>query len=177
MWLIRAWRYIHAEFDDYIAKPKPNGYRSIHTVIVSPENINVEIQIRTYQMHEESELGVAAHWQYKEAGGKPSSYAEKINWLRHIMDWQKEVSTPQDNLYHKIFEDRVYVFTPNGDVFDLEAGATPLDFAYHVHTELGHRCRGAKVNDMIVPLTHPLRTGDQVAIIAGKESQSQPRLG
>lgn len=165
-----AWRYIHAEFDDYIAKPKPNGYRSIHTVIVSPENINVEIQIRTYQMHEESELGVAAHWQYKEAGGKPSSYAEKINWLRHIMDWQKEVSTPQDNLYHKIFEDRVYVFTPNGDVFDLEAGATPLDFAYHVHTELGHRCRGAKVNDMIVPLTHPLRTGDQVAIITGKES-------
>jgi GTP pyrophosphokinase len=165
-----TWQPIYAEFDDYIARPKPNGYRSIHTVIVSPENINVEIQVRTYQMHEESELGVAAHWQYKEAGGKPSSYADKINWLRHIMDWQKEVSTPQDNLYHKIFEDRVYVFTPEGDVFDLESGATPLDFAYHVHTELGHRCRGAKVNDMIVPLTQPLRTGDQVSILTGKES-------
>ncbi len=165
-----AWAPIPAEFDDYIAKPKPNGYRSIHTVVITPEKINVEIQIRTFQMHEESELGVAAHWQYKEgSGGKTSSYAEKINWLRHIMDWQKEVATPQDNLYRKIFEDRVYVFTPNGDVFDLEAGATPLDFAYHVHTDLGHRCRGAKVNDMIVPLNHPLRTGDQVTIITGKE--------
>ncbi len=164
-----AWPPIHAEFDDYIAKPKPNGYRSIHTVVVSPENINVEIQIRTFQMHEESELGVAAHWQYKEGGAKISGYAEKINWLRHIMDWQKEVSTPQDNLYRKIFEDRVYVFTPNGDVYDLEAGATPLDFAYHVHSDLGHRCRGAKVNDTIVPLNHPLRTGDQVFIITGKE--------
>lgn len=164
------WQPIYPEFDDYIAKPKPNGYRSIHTVVISPENINVEIQIRTYQMHEESELGVAAHWQYKEGGAKASSYMEKINWLRHIMDWQKEVSTPQDNLYHKIFEDRVYVFTPNGDVFDLPAGATPLDFAYHVHSELGHRCRGAKVNDMMVPLTYPLRTGDQVSVITGKES-------
>lgn len=164
-----AWTHLQAEFDDYIAKPKPNGYRSIHTVILSPENINVEIQIRTFQMHEESELGVAAHWQYKE-GANLSNYNEKINWLRHIMDWQKEVSAPQDHAYHKIFEDRVYVFTPNGDVFDLEAGATPLDFAYHVHTELGHRCRGTKVNDMIVPLTHPLRTGDQVSIITGKEN-------
>lgn len=164
-----AWPPIHAEFDDYIAKPKSNGYRSIHTVVISPENINVEIQIRTYQMHEESELGVAAHWQYKEGGAKASNYGEKINWLRHIMDWQKEVSTPQDNLYRKIFEDRVYVFTPNGDVFDLEAGATPLDFAYHVHSDLGHRCRGAKVNDLIVPLSQPLRTGDQVTVITGKE--------
>lgn len=165
-----AWQPIYAEFDDYIAKPKSNGYRSIHTVIVNPDNINIEIQIRTFQMHEESELGVAAHWQYKEGGAKLSGYAEKISWLRNIMDWQKEVSGPQDHLYHKIFEDRVYVFTPAGDVFDLEAGATPLDFAYHVHSDLGHRCRGAKVNDMIVPLTHPLRTGDQVAIITGKEN-------
>jgi GTP pyrophosphokinase len=165
-----TWRHLASEFDDYIAKPKPNGYRSIHTVVLSSENIHVEIQIRTFQMHEESELGVAAHWQYKEGSGKASNYAEKINWLRHIMDWQKEVATPQDNLYHKIFEDRVYVFTPNGDVVDLEAGATPLDFAYHVHSELGHRCRGAKVNDMIVPLTYPLRTGDQISIIAGKEN-------
>lgn len=166
-----SWPHVYSEFDDYIAKPKPNGYRSIHTVIIGPQNIHVEIQIRTYQMHEESELGVAAHWQYKEsAGAKTSSYAEKINWLRHIMDWQKEVTNPEDNLYHKIFEDRVYVFTPNGDVFDLEAGATPLDFAYHVHTDLGHRCRGAKVNDIMAPLTHHLRTGDQVSIITGKES-------
>lgn len=166
------WPHISREFDDYIAKPKPNGYRSIHTVIVSKENINVEIQIRTFQMHEEAELGVAAHWQYKEGAAKQSSYSEKINWLRHIMDWQKEVSAPQEGqLYKKIFEDRVYVFTPGGDVFDLEAGATPLDFAYHVHTLIGHRCRGAKVNDIMVPLTHQLRTGDQVAIITGKEPQ------
>ncbi len=165
-----SWRHVFSEFDDYIAKPKPNGYRSIHTVIISPENIHVEIQIRTYQMHEESELGVAAHWQYKEnAGVKTSSYSEKINWLRHIMDWQREVTDPSNNLYHKIFEDRVYVFTPNGDVFDLETGATPLDFAYHIHTNLGHRCRGAKVNDIMTPLTHQLRTGDQVHIITGKE--------
>lgn len=167
-----AFAHIQSEFDDYIAKPKPNGYRSIHTVIVSPEKINVEIQIRTYQMHEESELGVAAHWQYKEGfSGKTANYAEKINWLRHIMDWQKEVSAPQENLYQKIFEDRVYVFTPNGDVFDLEVGATPLDFAYHVHTDLGHRCRGAKVNNVMAPLTYPLRTGDEVSILTGKEKQ------
>ncbi len=166
------WPHIKTEFDDYIAKPKPNGYRSIHTVIVSPENINIEIQIRTYQMHKEAELGVAAHWQYKEGKEGLSSYGEKINWLRHVMDWQKEVSSPQgEDLYRKIFADRVYVFTPNGDIFDLEAGATPLDFAYHIHSAIGHRCRGAKVNDMIVPLTHVLKTGDQVTIITGKESQ------
>src|SRR5690606_19692748 len=121
----------------------------------------VEIQIRTYKMHEESELGVAAHWKYKEGGGA-KTYEDKIRWLREVMEWQKDVNIA------KIFEDRVYVFSPNGDVFDLPRGATPLDFAYHVHTEIGHRCKGAKINDHIVPLTQPLETGDRVAILTSK---------
>lgn len=167
-----AWPHIPSEFDDYIVNPKSNGYRSIHTVIVCRDNINVEIQIRTIKMHEESELGVAAHWQYKESKGQLATYTEKINWLRHVMDWQKETISPQgENLYKKIFEDRIYVFTPDGDVFDLEQGATPLDFAYHVHTDIGHRCRGAKVNNVMAPLTYELHTGDQVSILTGKESQ------
>ena len=167
-----AWSHIPSEFDDYIANPKSNGYRSIHTVIVCRDNMNVEIQIRTLKMHEESELGVAAHWQYKESKGQLATYSEKINWLRHVMDWQKETISPQgENLYKKIFEDRIYVFTPDGDVFDLQQGATPLDFAYHVHTDIGHRCRGAKVNNVMVPLTYELHTGDQVSIITGKASQ------
>lgn len=167
-----TWPHIPQEFDDYIAKPKPNGYRSIHTAVIGPEKRNVEIQIRTFKMDDEAELGVAAHWKYKESAKKKSSYEEKINWLREVMDWQKEMSTEgpaQSEIYKSIFKDRVYVFTPNGDVLDLEAGATPLDFAYHVHTEVGHRCRGAKVNDAMVPLTHTLETGDRVEILTTKE--------
>lgn len=167
-----AWPHIKSEFDDYIANPKSNGYRSIHTVSICPDDMKVEIQIRTKTMHEESELGVAAHWQYKEGKNNLATYSEKINWLRHVMDWQKEtINPPGENLYKKIFEDRIYVFTPDGDIFDLENGATPLDFAYHVHTDIGHRCRGAKVNDIMVPLTYELQTGDQVSILTGKESQ------
>lgn len=166
-----TWPHIAKEFDDYIAKPKPNGYRSIHTAVMSPNEINVEIQIRTHKMHEEAELGVAAHWKYKEGSGQTAStYEEKIDLLREVMDWQKEVSTegPSENLYASIFDDRIYVFTPNGDVFDLIAGATPLDFAYHVHSEVGNRCKGAKVNDTLVPLTHQLKTGDRVSILTSK---------
>ncbi len=166
------WEPIEKEFDDYIAKPKPNGYQSIHTAVIGVNNVNVEIQIRTYEMHEAAELGVAAHWKYKEGTTTQSSYEEKIKWLREVMDWQQEVSTEEtgaDKLYSKIFEDRIYVFTPNGDVFDLTAGATPLDFAYHIHTDVGNRCKGAKVNDAIVPLTHALKTGDQIKILTAKQ--------
>lgn len=166
------WPHIQKEFDDYIAKPKPNGYQSIHTAVTGPHNMNIEIQIRTYQMHEDAELGVAAHWKYKE-GGKQSIYEEKINRLREVIGWQQDQTAQEDeeNLYSKVFEDRVYVFTPNEDIFDLNAGATPLDFAYHIHTDVGHRCRGAKVNGMLVPLTHKLKTGDRVEITTTKESK------
>lgn len=165
------WQHIKKEFDDYITTPKPNGYRSIHTAVIGPNNKSVEIQIRTFQMHEESELGVAAHWIYKEGARKPSSYEEKISWLRQVLDWQKEVAKTEaakDEIQSELFDDRIYVFTPNGQVLDLTKGATPLDFAYHVHSELGHRCRGAKVNGHIVPLTYALKTGEQVEILTIK---------
>lgn len=165
------WQHIKKEFDDYIATPKSNGYRSIHTAVIGPNNKSVEIQIRTFQMHEESELGVAAHWIYKEGARKPSSYEEKISWLRQVLDWQKEVAKTEaakEEIQTELFDDRIYVFTPNGQVLDLPKGATPLDFAYHVHSELGHRCRGAKVNGHIVPLTYALKTGEQVEILTVK---------
>ena len=166
------WSHIQKEFDDYIAKPKSNGYRSIHTAVIGPSNVNIEIQIRTFNMHAEAELGVAAHWKYKEGSGAQSDYEDKINWLREVMDWQKEVVLDDPNAesaLEQIFSDRVYVFTPQGDIFDMQTGATPLDFAYHVHTDVGHRCKGAKVNDVLVQLTHPLQTGDRVEILTGKE--------
>ena len=177
-----AWKHISAEFDDYIAKPKSNGYRSIHTVVIAPNDVNVEIQIRTFQMHEQAELGVAAHWKYKE-GGPASNYEQKINWLRSVIDWQKQIThSESNNLFKKTFEDRIYTLTPHGDILDLEAGSTPLDFAYHVHTDIGHRCRGAKVNNILVPLTYILNTGDQVSILTSKEPQPSrdwlnPELG
>lgn len=167
------WHHIKKEFDDYIVKPKPNGYRSIHTAIIGPGARNVEIQIRTYAMHEESELGVAAHWVYKE-GGKNSKagYDAKIAWLRNLIDWQKEIvrsGEQEKEAYSHIFDDRVYVFTPNGDVLDFPRGSTPLDFAYNIHTDIGHRCRGAKVNDVMVPLNYQLEMGDKVEVLTGKE--------
>lgn len=165
------WRPIPAEFDDYIANPKPNGYRSLHTAVVGPEEKNVEVQIRTFDIHQEAELGVAAHWVYKEGGGAASSYDQKIAWLRQLIDWQKELSHTSDDIDHpetKIFEDRVYVFTPSSEIVDLAIGSTPLDFAYHIHTEVGHRCRGAKINGSIVPLTYQLKTGDRIEILTAK---------
>ncbi len=161
---------IQSEFDDYIAHPKPNGYRSIHTAIKTEEGYQVEIQFRTFAIHEESELGVAAHWKYKEGSTDKTSYEDKIAWLREVMDWQKEISDERtENVYRKIFEDRIYVFTPNGDIFDLMAHATPLDFAYQIHTQVGHCCKGAKVNGKLVQLTHALQMGDQVEILTQKE--------
>ena len=167
------WKHIPREFDDYIATPKPNGYQSIHTVIVGPAGKSVEIQIRTNQMHEDAELGVAAHWKYKEGSGNISSaYDEKINWLRKILAWQEEVAESGDiveELRSQVFDDRVYVFTPKGDVIDLPLGSTPLDFAYYIHSNVGHRCIGAKVSGRIVPFTYQLQTGDQIEVLTGKD--------
>lgn len=179
------WPHIPKEFDDYIIHPKPNGYRSIHTAVVGPEEKFVEIQIRTFEMHREAELGVAAHWVYKEGSSQITSYEQKIAWLRQVMDWQKEVSeTKKDSqeIFSQLFEDRIYVFTPNGDVIDLPAGSTPLDFAYHIHSEIGHRCRGAKINGVIVPLTHTLKSGEKVDILTAKQGHPSrdwlnPHLG
>ncbi|WP_440874378.1 GTP diphosphokinase [Thalassotalea sp. PLHSN55] len=167
------WNHLHNEFDDYVATPKANGYQSIHTVVIGPEGKSVEVQIRTQQMHDDAELGVAAHWRYKEgsASGKTSGFDEKISWLRKILQWQEDVSESGeliDELRSQVFEDRIYVFTPNGDVIDLPAGATPLDFAYYIHSNVGHCCIGAKVFGRIVPFTHQLQTGDQVEVLTSK---------
>ncbi|MGL5286215.1 GTP pyrophosphokinase [Aeromonas sp. RU39B] len=166
--------HIPREFDDYVANPKPNGYQSIHTVVVGPEGKTVEIQIRTEQMHQDAELGVAAHWRYKEgtATAKGGNFEDKIDWLRKLLAWQEDMSESGsllEDLRSQVFEDRVYVFTPKGDVIDLPSGATPLDFAYHIHSMIGHRCIGAKIEGRIVPFTYTLQTGDQVEVITQKE--------
>jgi GTP pyrophosphokinase len=172
--LQNEWEQIPKEFDDYIAQPKPNGYRSIHTVLIGPKNYVIEVQIRTHQMHQESELGVAAHWRYKEGVRERSGDEAKIVLLRQIIAWQKEVTHtdgPKDQqLIHDLFADRIYVFTKAGDIIDLPTGATPLDFAYHIHSEVGHRCRGAKVDGAIVPLTYSLQTGERVEILTTKQA-------
>ena len=170
------WKHVPKEFDDYIASPKENGYQSLHTAVVGPERKMLEVQIRSFNMHEEAELGVCAHWRYKEdskPGRGSHSYEERIAWLRQVLEWHDELGdntdTMIDELKHGLVSDRVYVFTPDGHVVDLEAGATPVDFAYHIHTEVGHRCRGAKVNGHIVPLSYILNTGEQVEILTTRE--------
>ncbi|GIZ13295.1 GTP diphosphokinase [Pseudomonas sp. NCCP-436] len=168
------WRHIPKEFDDYIANPKENGYRSLHTAVLGPEGKVLEVQIRTHAMHEEAELGVCAHWRYKGTDVKSGSnhYEEKISWLRQVIEWHEElgdIGGLAEQLRVDIEPDRVYVFTPDGHAIDLPKGATPLDFAYRVHTEIGHACRGAKINGRIVPLTYSLQTGEQVEIITSKQ--------
>ncbi|MBX3709885.1 MAG: bifunctional (p)ppGpp synthetase/guanosine-3',5'-bis(diphosphate) 3'-pyrophosphohydrolase [Gammaproteobacteria bacterium] len=179
------WQQIPEEFDDYITHPKPNGYRSIHIVLIGPKDYYVEVQIRTYQMHQESELGVAAHWRYKEGVLQASSYEAKIALLRQIIEWQKEVVNPDiipEKAVKDLFADRIYVFTPVGDIIDLPSGATPLDFAYSIHSEVGHRCRGAKADGNIVPLTYELQMGQRVEILTAKHANPSrdwlnPQLG
>jgi GTP pyrophosphokinase len=169
------WRNIPNEFDDYIANPKENGYRSLHTAVIGPEGKILEIQIRTRRMHEEAELGVCAHWRYKGSDKQDSSgdiYEAKLTWLRQVLEWHEAGGDDAELAEQFSFEsaqDRVYVFTPKGDVVSLIYGATPLDFAYHVHTEVGHRCRGAKVNGVLVPLTTILETGQRVEILTASE--------
>lgn len=165
------WRPIPGEFDDYIAAPKDNFYQSLHTVIIYDDGKPVEVQIRTREMDENAEIGIAAHWRYKEGGGR-GKYDERINWLRRVMEWKQDVDDAQefvDSMKTDVFKDRVYVFTPHGDIIDLPAGSTPIDFAYHVHTTVGDRCRGAKVNKKLVPLDYTLKTGEQVEILTAKQ--------
>ncbi|MCP4990141.1 MAG: GTP diphosphokinase [Colwellia sp.] len=168
------WQHLGNEFSDYVATPKTNGYQSIHTVVLGPEGKSVEVQIRTKQMDDDAELGVAAHWRYKEgnASGKSNSFDDKVGWLRKILQWQDDVAESGellDELRSQVFEDRIYVFTPGGDVIDLPMGSTPLDFAYYIHSNVGHCCIGAKVFGKIVPFTHQLQTGDQVEILTSKQ--------
>lgn len=167
------WHYIPGEFDDYIATPKGNFYRSIHTAVMGPAGKSVEVQIRTREMHEHAELGVAAHWTYKEGGPRNTQYERKIEWVRKLLEPQDTATESSDRdflerMRTELFEDRVYALTPKGEVVDLPRGATPLDFAYQIHTSLGHRCKGAKVNGRIVPLTYTLNNGELVEIITGK---------
>ncbi|MBA2648952.1 MAG: GTP diphosphokinase [Legionella sp.] len=167
------WEQIPIEFDDYISNPKSNGYQSLHTAVLGPEGRAFEVQIRTFHMHELAEMGVAAHWKYKEgASHHKNSHERKIEWLRDVLAWHQEMATDKglsDTISSEFLDDRVYVFTPDGDVLDLPKGVTSLDFAYHVHSDLGHRCRGARVNGNIIPLTYQLKTGDKVEILTGKE--------
>jgi GTP pyrophosphokinase len=166
-----AWRPIPGEFDDYVAAPKDNFYRSLHTAVNFDDGKTLEIQIRTVEMHQNAEYGIAAHWLYKEGAPHDEEYERRIAWLRSVIDWRSEVEDARefvDNVKDEVFESRVYVFTPRGDVIDLPLGSTPVDFAYLVHTDVGHRCRGAKVNGKLVPLNYQLSTGDKVEILSAK---------
>jgi len=171
--LQNTWQQMPEEFDDYISQPKSNGYQSLHTLVIGPEKQIIEVQIRTHQMHQNSELGVASHWQYKEGGSQTSQYEAKIALLREIMAWQNEMVNQQNAESNRpikdLFADRVYVFTPMGDIIDLPQGATSLDFAYHIHSEIGHRCRGAKIDGKMVALTNQLKTGQRIEILTSKQ--------
>jgi GTP pyrophosphokinase len=166
------WPHIPREFDDYIANPKGNRYQSLHTAVVGPGGRTLEVQIRTHAMHQHAELGVAAHWQYKEGGRIDTAFSDRVAWLRQLLEVQDEGAEAGDFLDRfktEVFHDRVYVLTPRGQVIDLPRGATPLDFAYAVHTEVGHRCRGAKVRGAMVPLTYELQSGDQVEVLTARQ--------
>lgn len=166
------WRPIPGEFDDYIANPKNNMYRSLHTAVLNKRDGRpMEVQIRTKEMHQLAEYGIAAHWQYKEGNRQDAEFQSKINWLRQLMEWRQEVTDADeflDSMKTDVFKDWVFVFTPQGDIVELPAGSTPIDFAYNIHTELGHRCRGANINGRLVPLDYKLKNGDQVTIISAK---------
>jgi len=167
------WQPIPGEFDDYIATPKDNLYQSLHTAIVGEDGRTLEVQIRTWEMHRLAEYGVAAHWRYKEGGKRDEAFESKIAWLRSLIEWRQEAIDANefvDAMKTDVFQDRVYAFTPKGKLIDLPVGATPIDFAYHVHTEIGHHYRGAKVNDKWVSLDYRLRTGDRVEIVTGKRA-------
>lgn len=170
------WQPIPGEFDDYISHPKPNDYRSLHTAVIGPEGRALEVQIRTFEMHQHAEFGVAAHWRYKEGAQATQGFDEKIAWLRQLLAWKDEVAEAGadghewvEQFKTELFQDRVYVLTPQGKVIDLPQGATPLDFAYAVHTDLGHRCRGAKIDGSIVPLTYKLKNAQRIEILTAKQ--------
>lgn len=176
------WPYISGEFDDYIANPKENDYQSLHTAVIGPEGKTIEVQIRSHRMHNHAELGIAAHWRYKEGGHSPAAFDQKISFLRQLLEPTDDGTDLLDQIRDNFFEDRIYAVSPKGDVVELAAKATPLDFAYHVHTQVGHRCRGAKINGRIVPLTRQVANGDQIEIITGSLAQPSrdwlnPKLG
>ncbi len=179
------WKHIPKEFDDYIATPKENNYQSIHTAVVGSGGKTLEVQIRTRDMHAHAELGVAAHWKYKEGSKQDGAFEQKIAWLRQLLEWREESVDDGDfidRFKSEVFQDRVYILTPQGKVVDLPQGATPLDFAYHIHTEVGHRCRGARVDGRIVSLTYELKSGEQVDILTTRHSRPSrdwlnPQLG
>ena len=167
-----TWTPLPGRFKDYIAMPKTNGYQSIHTTVIGPGGDPIEIQIRTWEMHRTSEYGIAAHWRYKE-GGRGDDFDEKLAWLRSLLEWQEDTQDSREfieRLKVDLFANQVFVFTPKGDVMGLPAGATPIDFAYHVHTGVGHHCVGARVNSKIVPLTYELQTGDICEALVNKSS-------
>ncbi len=185
--LHRLWKPIPGEFDDYIAAPKDNDYQSLHTAVIGDDGKTLEVQLRTEDMHRIAERGVAAaHWRYKEEVYHDSSlYDKKLAWMRYLIEWRQEITDASEfvaAMKSDIFQDRVYTFTPRGDVIDLPTGSTPIDFAYHIHTEVGNRCRGAMVNDKLVGLDYELKTGDRVEIITSKKSSPSrdwlnPNLG
>ena len=172
------WRPIPGQFDDYIAMPKANGYQSLHTAVIALEGHPLEVQIRTHQMHRIAEVGIAAHWRYKEGSRSDRDYDAKLAWIRQLMEWQREVADATEfveGLKLDVFQDQVFVFTPKGEVKDLPAGSTPLDFAYRIHTDIGHRCIGAKINNRLVPLDYKLRNGDIVEIVTTKAAHGPSR--
>ena len=176
------WPYMSGEFDDYIANPKENDYRSLHTAVIGPKGKTIEVQIRSHHMHNHAELGVAAHWRYKEGRHSPAVFDQKISFLRQLLEPTDDGADLLDQIRENFVEDRIYAVSPKGDVVELAAKATPLDFAYHVHTQVGHRCRGAKINGRIVPLTYQVVNGDQIEIITGSLAQPSrdwlnPKLG
>ncbi|MDK1029144.1 MAG: bifunctional (p)ppGpp synthetase/guanosine-3',5'-bis(diphosphate) 3'-pyrophosphohydrolase [Anaerolineae bacterium] len=165
------WRPIPGEFDDYIAAPKDNLYQSLHTAVIYSDGKPLEVQIRTPEMHQSAEYGIAAHWKYKEGAPRDEAYDQGITMLRKMMEWRGDVEDAQEfveSMKSDVFQDRVYIFTPRGDIIDLPDGSTPIDFAYHIHTDIGNRCRGARVNQKLVPLDYVLKTGDQVEILSTK---------
>ena len=172
------WKPVPGRFKDYVAMPKSNGYQSLHTTVIAHTGEPIEIQIRTHEMHRIAEFGVAAHWTYKEKGGKDDGFDEKLSWLRSLLEWQTEVGDAEsfvDTVKIDLFQDEVYVFTPKGDVLNLPAGSTPVDFAYRIHTEVGHRCVGARVNSRMVPLDYELKNGEIVEIITAKPPHGPSR--
>ena len=177
------WKPLPGRFKDWVAMPKFNMYQALHTTVIGPEGRPLEIQIRTRDMHETAEYGIAAHWTYKDGTGpdggrKDAAGKDRIQWIEQLLDWQKDLKDPQDfveGLKVDLFEDEVFVFTPKGEVKSLASGATPLDFAYEIHTDVGHRCVGAKVNGKIVPLHYELKSGDIVEVLTSKKDRGPSR--